>query len=1463
MVDLNPLHYINKFNHMFGDSIASGLEFLGISDPAVDPDGVREIAKKWRQLAKGLEDAAGASDRALAGVVWEGKAAKAFHKRSKAARKSATDMAHSLREGAKALDDFADKAHELLSEIGVMLAEIAEFEIAGLALSILTAGASEVASTLMAGERALKVVALVGRIEEEGTALGSVVRGVMEVIRGVERALKALKEIRGVAAVGRMAKEGMEFTAFQTMLEDPSAFGDPDKLAGILAEGALMGVGFGVLGKALGKGLKALGPAALAKLSKSMGLDCAAFERLKLNPGFDKLPASIRNMVKKFVRDPIDVATGDMSLPRTDVSLPGVLPLVLERTHLSSYRWGGWFGPSWASTLDQRVQADDEGFVYAAADGARLCFPRPDVESDEPVRPVTAGSRLLLSWDAEVDGAVRVSDPDTGLAYVFHSPVAAAGDTAVDLPLQHIQDRNGNRITIEYAEGDIPGAVVHSGGYRIAIDLDHARSRITGLRLIDPAAPDRPGTTLLTFGYDEQGHLTEETNSSGLPLRYTYDTDGRITSWTDRNDITYWYRYDDHGRVIATDGTGGALASALTYDTATRTTRVTDSVGHTRVYEHNEDLRLVRETDPLGNVTTQDWDENLQLVAVTDPLGQTTRFTHDDRGRVIRVVRPDGGDVRSEHNELDQPISVKGPSGERWVHQYDGSGNLLAVIDPVGRTTRFGYDRVGAISRVTDALGQSVVLRNDKAGLPVEVTDALGGVSSCERDAFGRPVVLTDPLGAGTHLEWTVEGRLARRTAADGSQETWLYDGEGNRTHHTDAYGGVSRFEYTHFDLLSARTGPDGVRHEFAYDTELRLTRVLNPLGLVWEYEYDAAGHLVAESDFDGRVQRYGLDANGRLATRTTPLGDVICYSRNALGQVIRKDVSGSATDYSYDTAGRLVRASGADVVLERTWDERGELRAETVTADGLPSRILSCAYDDLGRRTRRTTPGGVVSTWAYDAAGNRSELATSGRTVRFAYDAAGREVTRRIGDHVTLTSVFDPLGRLNTQTVAGPAGRSVQERSYTYRADGHLTGVRQADGSTREFDLDPVGRVARVRAEEWSETYTYDSLGNQTDASWPAGHPGGEGQGRREYLGTRVLRAGGVRYEYDAAGRVVLRRRVRLSHKPDIWRYTWDAEDRLTSVVTPDGTTWRYSYDPLGRRIAKEQLVSDGTTVAERVDFTWDGATLCEQTTRYGDLPSSVTLTWEYDAHRPLVQTERIFAGDSSQDEIDSRFYAIVTDLVGTPTELVAENGDIAWRTRATLWGTTAWAVGSTAYTPLRFPGQYFDPETGLHYNYFRYYDPLIGRYASPDPLGLEPDPNHYGYVDNPHSWVDPLGLLSCTGREDKLNPGEIYVYRAVMNKELDQIASTRTFRNPDGIETKYFSSTAEGASAYAREMYGRFPHEGPYTLVRSTIHVDHIPEISRVQLVEAGGIEAMALPTEALEKMGRIRILPGMPVP
>ncbi|NJQ02064.1 HNH/endonuclease VII fold putative polymorphic toxin, partial [Streptomyces zingiberis] len=240
---------------------------------------------------------------------------------------------------------------------------------------------------------------------------------------------------------------------------------------------------------------------------------------------------------------------------------------------------------------------------------------------------------------------------------------------------------------------------------------------------------------------------------------------------------------------------------------------------------------------------------------------------------------------------------------------------------------------------------------------------------------------------------------------------------------------------------------------------------------------------------------------------------------------------------------------------------------------------------------------------------------------------------------------------------------------------------------------------------------------------------------------------AGHIRYEHDAQGRITLRQKKRPSRTPDTWHYHWDAEDRLTAVVTPDGTHWRYRYDPFGRRTAKQRLTPDGTT-AEETLFTWDGTTLAEQTTTSPDLPHPVTLTWDHDGHRPITQTERITATDAPQHVIDTRFFAIITDLVGTPTELIDTTGDIAWHTRTTLWGTTTWPRHSTTYTPLRFPGQYHDPETGLHHNYYRHYDPETARYTSIDPLGIDPAPNPIIYVSNPHMWVDPLGLApECDG--------------------------------------------------------------------------------------------------------------------
>ncbi|MGW3569139.1 putative T7SS-secreted protein [Streptomyces sp. NPDC000941] len=1027
--------------------------------------------------------------------------------------------------------------------------------------------------------------------------------------------------------------------------------------------------------------------------------------------------------------DPVDLASGRMYLPQRDVVLPGALPLVFVRRAESGYRAGRWFGPTWSSTADQRLEIGAPGVVFVAEDGLLLSYPHP--APGVPTLP-----ELGPRWPLErtTAGDYTLSDPGTGRTWHFTGPEGGGDGEAL---LAEVSDRNGHRLTFEYDEHGAPTAIVHSGGYHLNITTD--QGRITALHL---AGADQE---LIRYAYTD-GNLTDVTNSSGLPLRFEYDTERRIIAWIDTNNRRYDYVYDNRDRCIAQGGTEGHIALRIDYGptderTGHRVTTVTTPEGHATRYLVNDRCQVVAVTDPLGHTTRTRRDRHGRILSRTDALGRTTGYDYDAAGRLTSVTTPDGRRRTASYNALDIPVEVTHADGATWAYAYDDRGNRTAATDTCGNTTRYAYDGLGHLASVTNALGDTTHVRCDPAGLPIRITDPLGAATTYHRDAFGRPTAVTDPLGAITRMEWTTEGKLARRIAPDGSEQTWTYDGEGNVTAQVDAGGRVTTYEYTHFDLLSARTDPDGARYEFAYDTRLRLTQVTNAQGLTWTYEYDPTGRTLSETDFDGRTLTYAYDAAGQLVSRTDPLGQTVSLEHDACGRTVRKDADGQVTTFAYDPAGRLTEAVGPEVALTYRRDRMGRAIAEVVG-----DRVLTRAYDALGRTVRRTTPSGAKSTFAYDAAGHRTTLTTCGHTLDFTYDAVGRETARRLGHTASLAQIWDPAGRLSEQTLTtGPEGGTLQHRAYTYRPDGHLTGIDDQLRGPHTYDLDAAGRVTAVRAEGWTESYAYDEVGNQTHATWPGEHPSAaDTTGPRTYTGTRITRAGRVRYEHDAAGRLTLRQKTRPSRKPDTWRYTWDAENHLTTVTTPDGTTWRYLYDPLGRRTAKQRLADDGETVAEQVDFTWDHTTLTEQTTTTPDLPDPTTLTWEHDGFRPLTQTERV-TDATTQREIDRRFFAIVTDLTGTPTELVDETGDIAWRPRTTLWGTTTEDRTDAPHTPLRFPGQYVDPESGLHYNHHRYYDPTTARYLTPDPLGLAPAPNPVAYVPNPHRWVDPLGLTPC----------------------------------------------------------------------------------------------------------------------
>jgi RHS repeat-associated protein len=320
----------------------------------------------------------------------------------------------------------------------------------------------------------------------------------------------------------------------------------------------------------------------------------------------------------------------------------------------------------------------------------------------------------------------------------------------------------------------------------------------------------------------------------------------------------------------------------------------------------------------------------------------------------------------------------------------------------------------------------------------------------------------------------------------------------------------------------------------------------------------------------------------------------------------------------------------------------------------------------------------------------------------------------------------YDWAGRLSAQTLVGGdlwgEPRLLEQRQLR-RTGGDLVTIRERIGGGREYSTEITGRIVEVRGASGTEGYGYDALGNVVRAAGSAAAPG-----PRSFAGTLIAEAGGYSYRHDGNGRLT----ARGSAATGQWLHEWDAAGRMTGVVCPDGSRWRYRYDPLGRRIAKERLAADGTP-AERIEFSWLGFRLAEQVHTTADGSRSVT-TWLY---HPLT----------------GHLAAQVTDELGTPTELIDPDGELAWRRDAPLWG----ADGSTELL-LRFPGQYYDAETGVHYNVHRYYDPVTARYASPDPLGLMPAPNPVAYVPNPLAAADPLGLWRCT-EYDGVLPRDDYV--------------------------------------------------------------------------------------------------------
>jgi RHS repeat-associated protein len=219
--------------------------------------------------------------------------------------------------------------------------------------------------------------------------------------------------------------------------------------------------------------------------------------------------------------------------------------------------------------------------------------------------------------------------------------------------------------------------------------------------------------------------------------------------------------------------------------------------------------------------------------------------------------------------------------------------------------------------------------------------------------------------------------------------------------------------------------------------------------------------------------------------------------------------------------------------------------------------------------------------------------------------------------------------------------------------------------------------------------------------------------------------------YTYDAWGNLV-EKRVGLGK---LQTFSYDCENRLvkaeTMVNSQVHSVGIYRYDSLGRRVGKTSQIAGKT---EHKQFLWQGLRMLRE-----ESPGQSSLyIYEPGSYAPLARV------DQSEVEPEQKLYYFHTDQIGTPLEMTDTDGQIVWQATYKAWGEIELLAVNEVEQNLRFQGQYFDDETGLHYNTFRYYDPEVGRFITRDPIGLAGGRNLYQYGPYTSGWIDPSGLCS-----------------------------------------------------------------------------------------------------------------------
>jgi RHS repeat-associated protein len=908
-------------------------------------------------------------------------------------------------------------------------------------------------------------------------------------------------------------------------------------------------------------------------------------------------------------------------------------------------------------------------------------------------------------------------------------------------------DANNRAISTEHAGGAEKVSITYNtdgtSSVKDALEHVHSYTLTPVLDVIKPTAISGapvPSAGGKAFVYDANGNVTSHMDFNGNLDCHAYDLTRNLetarveglapgktcpadpATYTpaagsaERVILTQWHpTFRLPAQITEPSGVPGVnRVTTFAYDNATGNllTQTISAGALTRswTYTYNSHGQVLTVDGPRTDVvdkTTFTYDPAGNLATITNALNQVSQITsYNANGFPLTIQDPNGLVTQLTYTPRGQ-IATRLVGQELTTYEYDGAEQLQKITLPDNSYLIYSYNEAHQLTGITDALGNHITYTPDLTGNIVteEVFDP------------NQTLVRTK-----SHIYDEVN-RLAQDIGALNQTTVYDRDDNGNITDITDPNHNATTRTFDALNRLATIIDPQNGMTKLTYNPDDSLATVTDPRDVATQYAYDGLGNQISVQSPDSGTTMRTFDEAGNVKTSTDARGLITTNTYDALNrlakQVFGKNVS---VTYAYDQGangiGHLTTMTDPSGSTTWTYDQRGHVLTKKQKV-GKITLTTAYVYDAVtGQLTAMTLPSGQVVNYQYDANGRPAALLAGATPIisAIAYEPFGPAQSWLQGSNATAHQrQFDLDGNLSGISFANSSISTTSggvETIDLFRDPGsRITDIHDNTALPKTFGYDALDELISYANTSVTQNYDYDANGNRTLLTENANNsvytidPASNRLLKRSTNSTAL-----TNYTLDEAGNLT---------NDGTRSFTIDARGKLASVKVGKTAT-NYDYNGFGERVQKSNR-SIGTTL-----FTQD---------------ANGNVTGEYESKGKAIQ-ETVYLGNLPVGVLkSSTWYYVNPDHLGTPHTITDGTGNPVWSWDRDPFGNNQ-PTGTLTYN-LRFPGQYYDAETGLHHNGFRDYDPMLGRYIESDPIGLGGGLNTYAYVGgNTVNSVDTLGM-------------------------------------------------------------------------------------------------------------------------